>query len=194
VNLLASNLERFSARRLTRIMLLFAVALIVVIVGFQTVHGHRFIAQQPSFFFTPDGGGTGAQFVPVMHDSRIDIAANLSNVLAVVGVLLVCAVTLVLKRTGAGVVLFLLQLPLAAMSLRLQDRGQQDPLVAKIARSVPYYALQILVLGKDHLPHTGTYARLNGVTTTASAFVVAAVWTAGLLLASGALFARVEVR
>ena len=28
----------------------------------------------------------------------------------------------------------------------------------------------------------------------ASAFVVAAVWTAGLLLASGALFARAEVR
>lgn len=292
MNLLASNLERFSARRLTRVMLLFAIGLTVVIVGFQTVHGHRFTTTGYAGYYAPDGS-FGGQLVPMMHDSRIDIAAHLSTVFAAVGVLLVCvsfvlgasfvgaetsgsgfstqmlyeprrwrmhaaktltvaiscaafavcvccviaatmllgshlhgiaphvrsdwwtarvheigrvaiaaalagvmayAVTLVVKRTGAGIVLFLLQLPLAAMFLRLHERGQHEQFLAKIARLVPYYGLQILVLGREHIPHPNQYEHLGGVTTSASALVLAGVWAVALLLAAGALFARSEVR
>ena len=118
---------------------------------------------------------------------RIALAAALAGVMFY-------AVTLVVKRTGAGVVLFLLQLPLATMFMRLHERGQHEQPLAKIARAVPYYGLQILVLGRDHIPRANPYEHLSGVTTTASGFVLAGVWTLGLLVVSGALFARAEVR
>jgi hypothetical protein len=295
VNLVASNLERFSTRRLTRILLLFAIALTVVIIGFQTVHGHRFVTHEQAFF-APDAGNPAfgnVQSTPILHDTRVDIAAHLSQVFAGVGVLLVClafvlgasfvgaetgasglstqlmyeprrwrmhaaktaavaiscaavaicvccviaatmllgshlhgivphvrsdwwkarareigrvalacslagvmayAITLVVKRTGAGIVLFLVQLPLAAMFMRLQERGQPDSLLAKLARAVPYYGLQILVLGRDHIPHADQYEQLRGVTTSAAGLALAGAWAIALLLIAGVLFARSEVR
>ncbi len=284
MNLLSADLRRFAARRLVRGTLAFALLLTLVIVGVQTARGHVYTSHEQQYVFNATDTKPTIELVPRLHDTRIDIAGNLSVVLAAVGVIMVCAafvlgasfvgadyggsslstqllyeprrwrvhaskaaaaaiscaavtlcvlctvaltmflgsklhgiapdvdsewwqhraremgrgvvgvgvagamayaVTLAFRRTAVGAIAFLIQVPLAGALAT--NRG----LLGAIGRSLPYYALQTFVLGRDHLIDPQT---LRGVTTTAAAFALAAVWLVGLIAAAGAVFGRAEVR
>jgi hypothetical protein len=94
-------------------------------------------------------------------------------------------VALVFRRTAVGAILFLVQIPLVG-ALETSNK-----LLGTITRSLPYYGLHVSVLGHDHLRDV---QYRPGVTTTAAAFLLAAVWLAGLIAAAGAVFGRAEVR
>jgi hypothetical protein len=103
VNLLSADLQRFAARRIVRGALAFALLLTLVIITVQTVRGHQYVEtlQEPRFEGVPvtPGGSDGSfhrpdvTFVPVQvnRDSRVDVTKNLSGVLVITGILLVCA-------------------------------------------------------------------------------------------------------
>lgn len=295
MNLLSADLQRFAARRLVRGALAFALLLTLVVITVQTVRGHRYVQtiQEPRFEQVDPGIDSREVFrrgdvtlvpVNINRDSRVDVASNLSGVLVIVGILLVCAafvlgasfiaadfggaslstqllyeprrwrvhtskalatgiscaaiavcvlctvaaamfigskvhgiapdvdaqwwqerareigraaagaglagamayaVAVVFRRTAVGAILFLVQIPLVG-ALETNEK-----FLGKATRSLPYYGLHVLVLGRDHL---GSVQYRPGITTTAAGFALAAVWLAGLIAAAGAVFGRAEVR
>jgi hypothetical protein len=82
--------------------LAFALLLTLVVITVQTVRGHQYVQtiQEPRFEQVDPGIDSREVFRPgdvtlvpvsINHDSRVDVASNLSGVLVIVGILLVCA-------------------------------------------------------------------------------------------------------
>jgi hypothetical protein len=96
------------------------------------------------------------------------------------------AVALVFRRTAVAIVVFLAQIPIVGYV------DHSRTLIGTIGRSLPYYGLHMLVLGRAHLPMAPKY--LLGVTTCAAALAMTLAWVLGLFGGGGLLFARSEVR
>jgi hypothetical protein len=284
VNQFTADMQRFAARRLVRATLILAIGLIVVIVGVQAAKGHRYTAHYQTYNFSDTSSQPQIVDVPFIRDTRLNIERTLSDVIAAIGILMVCAasvlgasfvgaeyggsglstqllyeprrwrthlskltavgvscatlafialvavtaamfvgakahgtatglnrefwtartwemgraalaaaiagmlaytVTLVFRRTAVGAIAILIQVPLAGAF------QQNTKIYGTIGRALPYYGLEVFILGRDRLPDVEF---LKGVTTTPAALLLAAVWLAAMAAAAGAVFARAEIR
>jgi hypothetical protein len=84
-------MQRFAARRLVRATLLLAIGLIVVIVGVQAAKGHRWTAHYQEYSFSDTSTDPQIVDVPFVRDTRLDIHRTLSDVIAAISILMVCA-------------------------------------------------------------------------------------------------------
>jgi hypothetical protein len=127
-----------------------------------------------------DGPGPDAGF----WIDRVGDAGRLAAVVALGGVM-AYTVTLVLRRSSAGIIAFFLQYPLLFII------SPEHETFGFVSKYMPLRSL-LTVLVDPSREETALFD--NGIRTVAGGVAVTAVWIVALMAVSGRLFARAEVR